>query len=168
MGLLPDVRPLTEPETALARSVFLDTLPYRIVFIANDLGIGGRPWTESTLGGYQIHFGNLGYRDATASIVWPGFGPINAVFIHELTHVWQGSHSSFHEGYMIRSGLSQAWAWLTNSDAYNYTAGSNWSDYNVEQQAHIVEDWFKNGKKETDPLFRYIRDPIRSQPYWRP
>ncbi len=37
----------------------------------------------------------------------------------------------------------------------------DWGSYNVEQQASIVEDWFKNGSREDDPRFRYIRDNIR-------
>ena len=47
------------------------------------------------------------------------------------------------------------------SKAYRYTLGKRWGQYNVEQQASIVEDWFRKGRKTTDPRYRYIRDNIR-------
>ena len=36
-----------------------------------------------------------------------------------------------------------------------------WDSFGVEEQAQIVEDWFKNGLKSSDPRFHYIRDNIR-------
>ena len=143
--LLPNMRALTDAEIQLAKSVFLETIPYHLVRIDDDLGLGGAPWTESNLSGYDIHFGPMGYAGATSSTTMPNFGVIRDIFIHEMTHVWQGAHSSFHEGYMIKSAASQVWGWATKSDAYAYTPGKSWDDYNVEQQAHLVEDWFHGG-----------------------
>jgi hypothetical protein len=94
----------------------------------------------------------------------PGFGRIREIFIHELTHVWQGAHRWLHGSYQVSSLLSQAWSLIRTGDrgnAYDYAAGQDWSSYNVEQQANIVEDWFTSGASSSHPLFRYIRDNIR-------
>jgi hypothetical protein len=63
---------------------------------------------------------------------------------------------------MWESIAHQAIGWVTGINPYRYIPGQSWSSYNVEQQAHIVEDWFKGGEREEDPLYRYIRDDIRS------
>ena len=93
-------------------------------------------------------------------------------FIHELTHVWQGQHGNFPREYMVKSGAAQtggvfkdAWenggeelvkrvrekgftdAWDSyRNRAYafsmNHIGVNNFNDFNVEQQASIVESWY--------------------------
>jgi len=36
-----------------------------------------------------------------------------------------------------------------------------WDDFNIEEQAQIVEDWFKKGVSASDPRFHYVRNNIR-------
>ena len=45
--------------------------------------------------------------------------------------------------------------------AYGFTAGKPWGDYNPEQQASIVEAWYKSGMPEDGALWPYIRNNIR-------
>jgi hypothetical protein len=77
------------------------------------------------------------------------------LLIHELTHVWQGEHSLWEWSFVIRSG----WCQVSKGDAaYDYDAtalhDSKWGDFNVEQQAQIVEHWYTNGRLVGDPRFR--------------
>jgi hypothetical protein len=44
-----------------------------------------------------------------------------------------------------------------------YTAGNTWNSYNLEQQASIVEEWNKRGRRENDELFPYIHYIIRKE-----
>lgn len=89
------------------------------------------------------------------------------VLIHELTHVWQGEHSSSSWDYVFGSMWSQALA----DDAYTYkgTRWKHWDDYNPEQQAQIVEDWFADGMNESedpnnrDMRFYYVKKYIRGE-----
>jgi hypothetical protein len=71
---------------------------------------------------------------------------IRWIFIHEMTHVWQTYH-----------GNSNAWCAIKiwwhydnyeDSYAYDLSARSHLGDFNMEQQASIVPDyWYvKNGK----------------------
>lgn len=58
-------------------------------------------------------------------------------FIHEMTHVWQVQH-----------GIDVAGPWLGqvigHSPSYAYTLGpgTKFTDYGIEQQATIVQDYF--------------------------
>ena len=116
--------------------------------------------------------------------------------IHEMTHVWQGQHGIYPSIYMAESGWAQLkhgvkdvidkgeWrGWDTHrGNAYLYNMadiGANWNQFNVEQQASIVESWYlaemdnrnvvgKNygegvycgGASVYDPRYPYIKDVI--------
>jgi hypothetical protein len=162
MAFFGDRRPLKPLETVLARRVFRASLPYDKVFIASSTGFGGDPWTQYTFGQYTLHLGPIAYGDATSSAEWGG-ARICDIFIHELTHVWQGAHSRVHAGYQAQALGSMAWSLATTggiSGAYDYAPGNAWSSYNVEQQASIVEDWFSTGASPASPLYPYIRDQL--------
>ena len=164
MGFFETTRKLSTAEQTLAKSVFKAFLPYTKILIGDHTGIGGAPWTEQYAGTFTLHMGEVAYADCTSSRWTTGVGTIRNTFIHELTHVWQGHHSWAKGMYQLQSLGSQAKAILGTGDrnnAYTYTAGAAWDSYNVEQQAEIVEDWFKGGMSATSPLFPYIRDHIR-------
>ncbi|HEX5706761.1 MAG TPA: hypothetical protein VFX96_05680 [Pyrinomonadaceae bacterium] len=162
-------RLLTDSETALARQVFHEKLPYKKVHIASYFlpGNDGVPVTMASVGSliasrarrsYTIYFGPGVYRDGADT-----FATRNT-FIHELTHVWQGHYRRYAWEYMIDSMISQGHSIITTGDrdgAYEYRPGDPWDTYNVEQQAHMVQDWFANGMSEADELFTYIENHIR-------
>lgn len=163
-------RTLTDAEIEFARQVFQDKLPYKKIHITSYYlpGNQGVPVTLASAGSiiatrtrrnYTIYFGPDVYNDGAHA---PATA---AVFIHELTHVWQGYYRKHSWEYMFESMLAQGHAILTTGDrggAYLYEPGGRWDGYNVEQQAHIVQDWFSNGMKTDDPLFQYIQDHIRA------
>jgi hypothetical protein len=170
MGFFERIRPLTNHERSLAHTVFQNFLPYDDIQVGDHTGIGGAPWTEyqyidEIVGErFTLHMGTYGYSDLTSAATIPHFGVVCNVFIHELTHVWQGAHGVLHGAYQLSSLLSQGWALVTTGDrgaAYEYKAGQDWSSYNVEQQANIVEDWFRNGRQTSHPNYRYIREDVR-------
>jgi hypothetical protein len=162
-------RPLNEDEVALARQVFHDHLPYGRIYIANFYlpGNEGVPVTMASgaevipvksLAEYTIYFGPEVFRDGAEKPA------TRQTFIHELTHVWQGHHSTFSWHYMVNSMLAQGRAIIFHGDrnkAYNFTAGEAWDSYNVEQQANIVECWFAGGMETDSELYAYIDEHIR-------
>lgn len=153
-------RPLKQAEIDEARKVFLGTVKYGVVFIADKLGLNDRPFTllhkkALSRDEFTLYLGKSIY-DGDASPDW-------ATFIHEMTHVWQGQNHWISSGYMINSVISQA---IDGNTAYDYTPGQMWGDYNVEQQAHLVEDWYDTDKmSEGSPRFYYIQNCIRKP--WR-
>jgi len=59
------------------------------------------------------------------------------VFIHELTHPWQVTHSPFAHDFFWDA------AKLAGQAAYNYgPPGTDWSDLRLEAQASIVNEWY--------------------------
>ncbi|HSN77444.1 MAG TPA: DUF4157 domain-containing protein [Anaerolineae bacterium] len=162
-----NIRHLAAGERAIAAKVFKNTIPYDEVVVSDGLGGGDRPFTLPTYlrlplfnvsaGKYVIHAGE-GYYGMSY------LAEDKKLLIHELTHVWQGEHSSHSWDYVVSSLWSQA---LTDN-AYEYDRRilKQWDDYNSEQQAQIVEDWFADGmkeKQEEDRRFYYIKKHIRGE-----
>jgi hypothetical protein len=167
-------RLLKQDETDLARKVFQDKLPYGKIYIANFFLPGNTNVPVTLAGGlnpvpltfrivFTIYWGEVIYNGSAAQI-----DPVT--LIHELTHVWQGHHDKNVLSYMAESAISQGKAiWHTGdrNNAYHYDKSKyhNWSDYNVEQQANIVEDWFNPGEgnqSTSDPRYPYIANNIRA------
>ena len=95
------------------------------------------------------------------------------LFIHELVHAWQIDATFFLPGLMCGAILNQATTLFGNMDIYLYgNPDRAFGEFNLEQQASIVDEWFgANGKMQTgnrqesedSPYFRYIRDNIRNR-----
>jgi hypothetical protein len=70
-----------------------------------------------------------------------------ALFIHEMVHVWQSGHGSHN----LMRGAYLWWKYDNYEDAYKYNLDSSTSlsDFNMEQQAAIIEDYYlvSKGKK---------------------
>ncbi|MCS6873850.1 MAG: hypothetical protein N2Z23_00785 [Pyrinomonadaceae bacterium] len=81
-----------------------------------------------------------------------------AILIHEMVHVLQGEESFFSISYVVNSCFYQI---LQGRKAYCYVLGKKWKDYTAEQQAQIIEDWFRNGKMEDDVRRKYIDENLR-------
>lgn len=160
-------RTLTKQEEALACSVFGATsLPYGSIYLSNGLGFERRPYAiphPAEIGGFVIHIGPVGFVDATSSTDMILAIPVDDVFIHELVHVWQGYNYGTPFAYVVDSVLSQFFHDLRGTNAYTAVPGSEWWEYNVEQQAALVQEWYARGlvQADTDPRWRYVRDHIR-------
>jgi len=132
-------RKITDVERSLLRMVFEETLPYPKLEVAtNDWNIGGK--TNS------ITPEDVPYLSTT---IWcADFSGVSvpkndqSTFIHEFTHVWQHYHG-------VHKLLSAAWAYISNKgdydDAYWYDLADSddLTDYNLEQQAAIIEDFWR-------------------------
>jgi hypothetical protein len=169
-------RTLNQREQDLVRRVFGPTLPHwTTIGIGDGLGFGGQPWTDMVPMPYpqiphmnfQINIGDAASSDLTSGTLVNCFvndisGTVAELLVHEMTHVWQ-----YHNGQKL-FGRTGVWASsLTSgtpgpSGRQRFTPGNPWNDYDVEQQASIVEEWFSNKEKKTDQLYPYIRLVIRA------
>jgi hypothetical protein len=114
--------------------------------------------------GYVINVGPKYYPDLTIT-PWG-----KDLLVHEMTHVWQGKHSVFALSATLGAlaaqcrGMSVSGGFSGRSGAYAYSVSSPlapWGNFNPEQQAQIVEDWYHNGSSKTDDLYPYIQDYVR-------
>jgi hypothetical protein len=103
-------------------------------------------------GGWILHMGTLEDQAALDK----------GTFIHELMHVWQSYYSPYRWGYVANS-LCHRYLLLKGQKAYDYVAGKTWREYTVEQQAKIIEDWFRLGSPTSESVMGYdfVRDHIR-------
>jgi outer membrane protein OmpA-like peptidoglycan-associated protein len=170
-------RHLKPTEIDLARNVFHSALPPWIqIGITDGLGAGDTVWTMtrsmipfsgvlSTSVNYYINFGDAARVDLSVSGVGLGryvrgySDHMADVFVHELTHVWQYSRR-YADAWDVAARCVYA---QTFGAGYRFTAGRTWASYNLEQQASIVEEWKKRGRKEDDELFPYIHYIIRKE-----
>ncbi len=126
-------RKLTPGEIALAMSVFGSDINYDIVRVyrhAYTLGFVQGPDTLVAPNGsiYADEDGSVYVEDYSAA----GF-TLRAAFIHEMAHVWPHQQGMSVE---LRGAIERR---------YDYTieAGKRFVDYKIEQQAAIVEDYFR-------------------------
>lgn len=130
-------RPLTSAEIDLARSVFGTAIDYAQVTIRDGKFMPLQPRNSGMAPDGHIYMYGC-YRDdyAQGSLAEQGF------FIHEMTHVWQFQNKVLHPvaGFidlLARHKFNYAAAYY-----YNLDGVQDLTDYNMEQQASLVQDHF--------------------------
>ena len=175
-------RPMSAAERDFAEQVYKKTLPFDRILLTNMIGLG-RPYrrcfTIPTFGQKILVNLGEGFEDPMG---YAGFGdPANPdrqkpgqLFIHELCHAWQIQTKTFEVGYLCEGIVAQSTTTGGNMSVYRYGAADRpYGKFNLEQRAHIVDDWFggtgnqkDHGEKkedDTNPYFKYIRDNIRAR-----
>jgi hypothetical protein len=165
-------RPMRADERAFADQVFKGSVPFERVQLTNMLGFGGRAFTMPSVGETilvnigtalddPVHHTGGGDPHVTEALA-PG-----QLLIHELTHAWQIAHARFLPGLlceMIPVAARRVGAAYGPPD-------QPFSEFNPEEEAFIVDDWFGGSggqdrfeqMQEGNPYFRYIRDNIRAR-----
>ena len=159
-------RRMDDGEIAFADAVFAGQIQYDRVWLTN-LSNGPRKFTwPSPDGSIVVNLGDA-YLAPTlhTDSSYPDQGQ---VFIHELTHAWQITHSSFTPGLVCERIVDPS---------YDYgPPGPPFALFTVEGQAHIVDDWFGGhrlaqsghppgtgqGMDPSDAYYRYIVNNIHS------
>jgi len=142
MPLFFGTRVLTGDERSAAVSVFGSSVALDDVRVRT-----GGPLTWFGAGvtiGNVISFPRGRYDGSARSLPW---------LMHELTHVWQYQHGGL--GYIPRSVREQ----LTEKDAYlvHYEEGKTFMEYDIEEQAVIVSEYFASRTERFAPLMLELR-----------
>jgi len=76
-----------------------------------------------------------------------------ALLLHELAHVWQFQHNGL--GYVPRALYEE----ITQPDAYvvHYDPSKTFGEYDIEEQAEIVAEYFLTGNASYEPYLQEIR-----------
>ena len=132
-------RTLTAGETALARSVFRDSIDYARVSIHARRYVFFQPDASGmTPNGHVYACGDAHRSDYAICDI-----DRRAFFIHEMAHVWQ------HQNRVLKVRTSAVRLMIRHrfryAHAYRYTLAPKRDllDYNLEQQATIIEDYFR-------------------------
>ncbi len=150
------LRPLTSGETAIARSIFGDSIDYSEVDILQERFAGiipvpsQRAMTPS--GNIYFHPDNTSYRDDFSQADLD----LQGLFIHEMVHAWQ--HQS---GVNVIGGAIVA----ANRYRYELECGQTLTDdFNIEQQGNIIMDYFfRINNHETSAWGSQTRDPANTR-----
>jgi uncharacterized protein with LGFP repeats len=165
-------RGLTPDEKSFLRVIFGNTLDLDSITLTDTSGKSGRPFafpspmpdTSMNLNlGRPTTEDPRGYR--STSLVTNAVDA--ALLAHEATHAWHYRFLANHSSYVLHG--------IFDSEYDPGTLGKPWDDYNIEQQATIVEEWVRQhfvagggtfGLESTgaldDPRFRYIAGNIRT------
>lgn len=166
-------RAMTEEERRFAAAVFGDKLPFDRITLTNLSHGGGRKYVIPSLdGSILVNLDDAYDHPTTYSKARSDYTQPGSVFIHELTHAWQIANTSFLPGLIC-----------DQSNNYDYHSGAGesgrlvdrswstrpWNSFNLEQQAHIVDDWYgafhtnlDSVEALNDPAFRFISNNIRA------
>lgn len=158
-------RSLSADEYAFATTVFGNSLPARErIVLTNIERPDGRKFTcPSPVGEVFVNLGDAFDDPMQSTAAYPARGKL---LIHELAHVWQIHHASFLPG-LICEGIANG---LTGAPYEPGGSGHPWKDYNLEQQATIVDEWFAPSprgpsfpyaQRGEHPFYRYIVEDIR-------
>ena len=160
-------RSLSTDEKAELEKVFGDDkqiFDYDRIMITNLEGVAGRPFTIFNLDGQVVM--------AASSAVFPNFNNLltsnsaKRIFVHEMTHAWQYQHKPTLTRLCDIIGTRGEEILYGQNAVYQYVPGFDWSkDYNMEQQANIVGDWYsakfnRTGGTADSDNDRYIREDI--------
>jgi hypothetical protein len=147
-GRLRMSRPLTQGEKDLAKPIFRDAVNYSLVRIHDGKYMFFQPDNNGMTPNGEIHVAGIYSSD------YSGEGPSRqAFFIHEMVQVWQYQTGILTAG-VIGSAILEVIGTLGDYDsAYPYVLeGSNdLTNYNLEQQAAVVEDYFRVTKLGLEP-----------------
>ncbi|MDI1229374.1 MAG: Rhs element Vgr protein [bacterium] len=130
-------RPLTKGEAALAKTVFGDSIDYAAVTINDGKFAGFHPeGTAMAPNGNLFMYGC--YVDDYSKLETYG----QSLFIHEMTHVWQYQNKILAPiAEAVKLNLKHKFNYRVAYD-YELESGKDLTDYNMEQQASIVQDHF--------------------------
>jgi Domain of unknown function (DUF4157) len=138
--------PLTDDQVRIATTIFQGSINYSAVRIV-----------ESNIISAPTTLGN-NIRIA------PGYRLDSSTLIHELTHIWQFQNHGL--SYISDSLVHQLAGILGSGDrnaAYSYTIipGRPFANYTAEQQAMIVEDFYRQPSKRSDLNFQRLIAEVR-------
>ena len=135
------VRPLTPGETDLSRSVFGTAIDYARVRI-----IRGRWWPFQPKEIVMAPTGNIHFHPAdprwSADYAAESL-PLQGLFIHEMTHVWQSQKRGKYYLPLMRHPFCRY--------GYQLKQGRRFDHYGLEQQAEIVRHRFLADRGATVP-----------------
>lgn len=133
-------RPLTAGEISMAAAIFGDQLDYKKIRVINrKFGIfsfknGGRTFLNT------VNISGTAYCDDYSRQA----PHLKAFFIHELTHIWQyQTRPLWLASNAIEEGLRYNFNYKTAAYTYKLDLRKKFTDYGYEQQASIIEDFFR-------------------------
>jgi hypothetical protein len=160
------VRGLTGEEIDFATTVFGPTIDWPRVRLTTVSGTRGRAFTVPTpTRRILINIGRAAHAEPLTFRTdrYPAPGQL---LIHELAHAWQIEHCTWSGRWLYDGIVTQLGQ---GGSAYAYgPPGPLWSEFGIEGQASIVDEWFGGNRAQAGPpqdpngpYFDYIANNVR-------
>lgn len=133
-----NTRKLTAGEITLAKKIFKDSIDYSQVRIHNDKYAFFQPSFSGMTPAGEIYIADIYKNNYAAANSY-----LKSFFIHEMVHVWQYQLKILNP---VTAAIGESIKYFFDYDkAYMYTleSGKDILDYNIEQQAAIIEDYYR-------------------------
>lgn len=143
------VRALTDGEIKLCRTLFGDALDYSAVKISDGRFTPFQPEGCGMAPGGRLFMYGCYFADYSREDPWT-----RALFIHEMTHVWQFQNKILNTlvataELLLKYKFNQA-AYFAEAYPYHLDEKKDLLDYNMEQQASIVQGYFMLKREKKD------------------
>ncbi|RCU48759.1 hypothetical protein DU002_13270 [Corallincola holothuriorum] len=135
-------RKLTQGEIALAKKIFRNSIDYNKVTIHRDKHNALQDETAAVTPNGEIYIPHPNhYQNDFSQTTIPDY---NSLFIHEMVHVWQYQNNVLNP--IIAAAIEMLRHMFQYHKAYQYTLeeGKDLLDYRIEQQAAIIEDYYRS------------------------
>lgn len=148
-------RPMTQGEIAMARSVFGSAIDYSKVRIHSSSYLPAQVQGDNVITPNGEMYCSKNYCSDFSQEGLEG----RKLFIHEMTHVWQYQNNILDPRLEAVKELIKHFGRYSDTYAYKLDKSKDLTDYNLEQQAHMVEDYY--GAKQKAPGERTQDDADR-------
>lgn len=142
-GAASDGRALTSNEVSLAKEIFKSSLSYDAVKVHNGKYTRFQWENSGMTPNGEIYAHGTAYKDDYTADHTPAGLETKAFFIHEMAHVWQWQNNILRvKTSAILETLKHKFDYM---EAYKYTlkADADLIEYGIEQQASIIEDYYR-------------------------
>jgi len=136
-GTSTEPRMLKEAEKAILRPIFKNTLPYDDQQVAANTREWGGPdnsITPNYMPLFAMSIWRFDFSKASFADRW--------IFLHELTHAWQWYHGHNNVSAAICLFMKYGSDYDPDAYYYNFDDGASFFDFNFEQQASLVADYW--------------------------
>lgn len=138
-SVLGEPVPLNQKEIFIAKYIFGSSLDISKVMMFHKASFSkqiSRTIRNNIFFNHSHKLKDPGYRNSE---------PFLKIFIHELTHVWQFQNKGSY--YIVDSLVNQSLGYVlhnkrTEAYKYNLSIDQDFKNYNVEQQAKMIEEYF--------------------------
>ena len=129
-------RSLSTGEIAVLRPIFKSSLAYdRIRCDINKANVGGpaNSITPAGIAYFSSHIYNNDFSGEGPDYKW--------IFVHEMTHIWQWQNCNYPVWGAVGAFIETLGDY-SKAYAYSLSSSKSFGDYNLEQQAAIVADYW--------------------------
>jgi len=149
----PSERSLASGEETLAKKIFKSSITYSKVKIHNEKYIFVQPDNSGMTPNGEIYVDGIYKNDYSLESY-----SLKAFFIHEMVHVWQYQNNVLSPIWSAIGEFFEEGFRYDNAYKYKLEQGKDLVDYDIEQQASIIEDYYRITHEKKHPVKGHLQN----------